>query len=73
MEELKAMMDDHQHPATRAMVETLALLEIQSKTEYRFLPYDSSRKEEWEKQHQAKAAAYNEVVQTLWKRVSSPR
>jgi hypothetical protein len=49
IEELNAMIDDHQHPATRGMVETLALLEIQSQTENRFLPYDSSRKEEWEK------------------------
>lgn len=73
IEELNAMIDDHQHSATRAMVETLALLEIQSKAEYRLLPYDSSRKEEWEKQHQAKVAAYNEIVDTIWKRVSSTR
>jgi len=73
IEELNAMLDDHQHPATRAMVETLALLEIQSKSEYRFLPYESSQKEKWEKQHQAKAAAYNEIVETLWKRLASNR
>ena len=73
MEELNAMIDDHQHPATRAMVETLALLEIQSKTEYRFLPYNSSQKEKWEKQHQAKAAAYDKTVDALWKRVYSTR
>jgi hypothetical protein len=55
------------------MVETLALLEIQSKTEFRFLPYDSSRKEDWQKQHHAKVAAYNETVNALWKRVHSTR
>lgn len=39
IEELTAAIHDPQHPATRAMVETLALLEIQSKPEYpRFIP-----------------------------------
>ncbi len=39
IEELTAAIDDPRHPATRAMVETLALLEIQSKPEYpRFIP-----------------------------------
>jgi hypothetical protein len=37
--ELTAAIHDPQHPVTRAMVETLALLEIQSKPEYpRFIP-----------------------------------
>ncbi|MGC2727669.1 MAG: hypothetical protein WA254_00620 [Candidatus Sulfotelmatobacter sp.] len=39
IEELTAAIHDRRHPATRAMVETLALLEIQSKSEYpRFIP-----------------------------------
>jgi len=39
IEELTAAIHDPRHPATRAMVETLALLEIQSKPEYpRFIP-----------------------------------
>lgn len=39
IEELTAAIHDPKHPATRAMVETLALLEIQSKSEYpRFIP-----------------------------------
>ncbi len=39
IQELTAAVHDPQHPATRAMVETLALLEIQSKPEYpRFIP-----------------------------------
>jgi hypothetical protein len=39
IEELTAAIHDSQHPATRAMIETLALLEIQSKPEYpRFIP-----------------------------------
>jgi hypothetical protein len=39
IQELTAAIHDPQHPATRAMVERLALLEIQSKPEYpRFIP-----------------------------------
>jgi hypothetical protein len=39
IEALTAAIQDPQHPATRAMVETLALLEIQSRPEYpRFIP-----------------------------------
>ena len=39
IEELTAAIHDAQHPPTRAMLETLALLEIQSKPEYpRFIP-----------------------------------
>jgi len=39
IEELTAAIHDPKHRATRAMVETLALLEIQSKSEYpRFIP-----------------------------------
>ena len=39
IQELTTAIHDPQHPATRAMVETLALLEIQSKPEYpRFIP-----------------------------------
>jgi hypothetical protein len=71
IEELTAAIDDPQHPATRAMVETLALLEIQSNPEYpRFLlPYDGSHSDEWEKQQRAKAAAYNDLVAKLLTRV----
>ena len=43
IEELTAAVHDPQHPATRAIVETLALLEIQSKPEYpRFIPMRQS-------------------------------
>jgi hypothetical protein len=39
IQELTAAIHDPHHPATRAMVETLALLEIQSKPDYpRFIP-----------------------------------
>jgi hypothetical protein len=71
--ELNAMIDDRHHPATRAMVETLALLEIQSNAEYKLRPYDSGPRAEWENQRQAKVAAYNKTVDALWNRVSSKR
>lgn len=91
IEELTATIHDPQHPATRAMVETLALLEIQSNPEYpRFIPmrqYNqmelqsptpecpflflpcASRPNKFEKQRQAKGAAYNALVAELLKQV----
>jgi hypothetical protein len=93
IEELTAAIHDPQHPATRAMVETLALLEIQSKPEYpRFIPMrqygqvelQSSTPEcpflflpcasgpsKFEKQRQAKGAAYNDLVAELLKQGSN--
>jgi hypothetical protein len=72
--ELNAAIDNHEHPATRAMVETLALLEIQSKVEYKVQKTDDRKPgEEWEKRRQAKIAAYNNIVDTLWKQVTSTR
>jgi hypothetical protein len=71
IQELTAAIDDPRHPATRAMAETLALLEIQSNPEYpRFLlRYNESDRDEWERQRQAKAVAYNDLVAKLLKRV----
>jgi hypothetical protein len=72
IKELSAAIDDHQHQATRQMVETLALLEIQSTPEYpRLLPYDSSHKAEWQKQQEAKRSAYDKIVDGLWNRVGA--
>ena len=73
IEELISAIDDPQHPATRTMVETLALLEIQSKPEYRLPPRNSIGREQWLKQREAKVAAYNKIVETLGKRVPSTR
>src|SRR5215467_11213896 len=69
--EMNAAIDDRRHRATRAMVETLAPLEIQSKPEYKLPAHDSASKEEREKERQAKAAAYNQTVDALWEWVSS--
>jgi hypothetical protein len=70
IQELTAAVNDSQHRATREMMQTLALLEIQSNSEYtRLLPYDSRHVAEWEKQHKAKAAAYNDIVAKLLKQV----
>jgi hypothetical protein len=92
IEELTAAIHDPQHPATRAMVETLALLEIQSKPEYpRFIPMRqygqvelqatpdcpfllmpcARHPSEFEKRRLAKGAAYNEIIDTLWRRINS--
>lgn len=87
--ELTKAIHDPQHPATRAMVDTLALLEIQSKPEYpRFIPMRQYGRVElqsptpdcpflflpcaihpsdFEKQRQAKGAAYNDLVAELLK------
>jgi hypothetical protein len=91
IQELTAAIHDPRHPATRAMVETLALLEIQSKPEYpRFIPMRqygqvelqdptpdcpflflpcASHPSKFEKQRQAKGAAYNDLVAELLKQV----
>ncbi len=93
IEELTAAIHNPQHPGTRAMVETLALLEIQSKPEYpRFIPMRqygqvelqsptpecpflflpcASHPSKFEKQRQAKGAAYNDLVAELLKQVSN--
>jgi len=69
IQELTATMNDPQHPPTRAMAETLALLEIQSNPKYpRFLAYDQIPKEEWEKQEREKSAAYVDLVAKLLRR-----
>jgi hypothetical protein len=93
IEELTAAIHDPQHPATRAMVETLALLEIQSKTEYpRFIPMRqygqvelrsptpdcpllvlpcASHPSQQEKRRLVKGAAYDGILDALWKQVNS--
>jgi hypothetical protein len=47
------------------------LLEIQSEPEYKLAPYDRSRKDEWEKQREAKVTAYHKIVAKLLKRVAA--
>jgi hypothetical protein len=72
--ELSHAIEDHRHPGTWQMVQTLALLEIQSSPEYpRLFPHDSSHKDEWEKQQQAKRAAYGKIVDNPWKRVGGAK
>jgi len=70
---LSAAVGDPHHPATLPMVETLALLEIQSNPKYpRFLPYDSNHPAEREEQRKVKGEAYNNLLATLLKRISEP-
>jgi hypothetical protein len=73
IEELRAAIQDSQHPATARMVRTLAVLEIQSNPKFKLPPYDSTTKEEWRKQQQAKEAAYNELVDKLWEQVNKAK
>ncbi|MGD0760872.1 MAG: hypothetical protein ABR921_18390 [Candidatus Sulfotelmatobacter sp.] len=73
IEELRAAIQDSQHPATARMVQTLAVLEIQSNPKFKLPPYDTSTKEEWRKRQQAKNAAYNELVGKLWEQVSKAK
>jgi hypothetical protein len=74
IKELAKAIDDPQHPATREMVETLALLQVQSNPEYpRLLPYDSGNRDGWEKHQRAKKAAYDNAVDGLWARVGAKR
>jgi hypothetical protein len=55
------------------MVRTLAVLEIQSNPKFKLPPHDSTTKEEWRKQQQAKEAAYNELVGKLWEQVNKAK
>src|SRR6266550_1014147 len=70
IEELKAAAADPQHAVTRELVQTLALLEIQSSPEYKLPPYDEKRKDAWLKQRDAKLGAYNKAVSEQMSRVA---
>ena len=72
-QELRAAILDSQHPATARMVRTLALLEIQSDPKYKLPPRETTPKEEWNKQQQAKEAAYNRLVDKLWEQVNNAK
>jgi hypothetical protein len=71
IEELTSVINDGQHRPTRAMVETLALLEIQAQAQYKLPPRDSMPADKWEKLCVAKRAAYDKKVTELWDRGSS--
>ncbi len=70
---LAAAVGDPHYPATLAMIETLALLEIQSNPKYpRFLPYDGNHPVEQEEQRRIKGEAYNDLLAKLLKRIPEP-
>lgn len=71
IQELDSAIDDPRHPVTSNLIETLALLEIQSMSEYKLAPYDPNRTAEWEKQRKAKVAAYETIVAKLTKRTAA--
>jgi hypothetical protein len=73
IQELEVAIHDRQHSATPAMLQTLALLEIMSNSEYQIPPYDGSANEEWKKQwearRQVRADAYKDLVTKLSKEI----
>jgi hypothetical protein len=71
IEGLKAATADPEHAVTRELVQTLALLEVQSSPEYKLPPYDEKRKDAWSKQRDAKLGAYNKAVSEQLSRVAA--
>jgi hypothetical protein len=71
IEGLKAATVDPGHAVTRELVQTLALLEVQSDPEYKLPPYDEKRKDVWLKQRDGKLAAYNKAVAEQLNRVAA--
>lgn len=70
IEALRVALTDPQHRATRELVQTLALLEIQSNPQFQLRPYDEKGKDAWLKQRDAKTAAYNKVVAEQLNRIA---
>jgi len=71
IEGLKAATADPQHAVTRELVQTLALLEVQSSPGYKLPPYDEKRKDAWLKQRDAKLGAYNKAISEHLSRVAA--
>ncbi len=73
VQELELVVHDPKHPATRNMLETLALLEIMSKPEYRIAAYDNNATADWKKQweaaRQGRAGAFRGLVAKLQKQI----
>jgi hypothetical protein len=73
VQELELVVHDPKHPATRNMLETLALLEIMSKPEYQIAAYDNNAtadwKKTWEAARQGRAGAFRGLVANLQKQI----
>lgn len=73
IEELEEAVHDAKHPATRNMLETLALLEIMSNPSYNIPPEDNNASDEWKKQWEAarqlRAGAFRSLVAKLQKQI----
>ncbi|MBI3477020.1 MAG: hypothetical protein HY010_14910 [Acidobacteria bacterium] len=71
IQELNSAIEDPRRPVTHNLIETLALLEVQSIPEYKLPHYDASRKVEWEERRKAKVAAYDKIVTKLLQRTAA--
>jgi hypothetical protein len=73
VQELERAVHDTKHPATRNMVETLALLEIMSNPDYQIASEDSNAGIDWKKQREARlqsrASAFRSLVAELQKQI----
>jgi len=73
IEELERAVHDTKHPATRNMLETLALLEIMSDPSYKIVPKDDNASDEWKRQweaaRQGRAGAFRALVAKLQKQI----
>lgn len=71
IQELERAVHDTKHPATRNMLDTLALLEIMSNPSYKIAPEDENASDEWKKQwevaRQLRAGAFRALVAKLQK------
>ena len=60
---MKAAIADPLHPITREFIDTLSLLEIQTKAEYRLPPYSEADRAAWMSRRDLKAEAYRGTVE----------
>lgn len=58
MREMKAALDDPDHPITQAFVRTLVSLEMQSDPKLQILLYDEKNKEAWNREYQQHLAEF---------------
>jgi hypothetical protein len=70
-QELNSAIEDPRRPVTDNLIQTLALLEIQSMPEYELPHHDASREVEWEEHRKAKVAAYEKIIAKLLKRAAA--
>lgn len=63
IEGMKTALKDPQHPVTQELVQTLALLEIQSDPQHQLPKYDEKNKEAWARSRDAHTKAVNDAIE----------